>query len=214
MFSWIIMSELLKIIFVSWISLNTLYHMILLGDFSVPNCDWTYSTSFFSSHYYSKRKEIVIHATICFLGLNQQDYVSDSILLDLVLSNIMELHAYIYNNKLVKSTVKTYSFNWLKSLDDNLRPEAKHFLKYISKFGKTGHTVHSLMELNTSWEPANCAAIQELPSIVWNPKVHYHVHKSPLLVPILKQIDPVYTTPSCLCKIRAWSVWKETKLSF
>jgi hypothetical protein len=31
-------------------------------------------------------------------------------------------------------------------------------------------TVHSLMEVRPFWEPANCAAVQELPSILWNPK--------------------------------------------
>jgi hypothetical protein len=57
------------------------------------------------------------------------------------------------------------------------------------------------MGLRPSWEDANCAATQEFPSVLWNPKVHYRPHKSPPLVLILSPIDPIPTISSYLSKI-------------
>jgi hypothetical protein len=37
------------------------------------------------------------------------------------------------------------------------------------------HLFHSLMELSPSWEAANCAATQELPSILWTKTVFYFI---------------------------------------
>jgi hypothetical protein len=74
--------------------------------------------------------------------------------------------------------------SWLRYFLVFLNPSGRLPEDYI-KLGYdcyliTGNLTYLLTELSSSWEATNCAATQELPSILWNPKVQYRVHKSPL----------------------------------
>ena len=53
------------------------------------------------------------------------------------------------------------------------------------------HLLTSLVEQNPSSK-----ASQEIPHMLWNPKVHYRVYKCPLPLPFLSQIDPGHAPTS------------------
>ena len=59
-----------------------------------------------------------------------------------------------------------------------------HSLTYLLTYLLT----HS-MEQSPFWEANRFSASQEIPRILWNPKVHYRIHRCPPPVSILRQLD-------------------------
>ena len=56
------------------------------------------------------------------------------------------------------------------------------------------------MEQSPSWEANRFSATRQIPRILWKPKVHHRIHKSPPRDPILNHIDPVHASLSNLSK--------------
>ena len=51
------------------------------------------------------------------------------------------------------------------------------------------------MKQSPAWEANRFSASQDIPRILWKPKVHHRLHNSPSPIPILTQINPVHAPP-------------------
>jgi hypothetical protein len=57
-----------------------------------------------------------------------------------------------------------------------------HLLTYLLTYS---------VKQSPSWEASWFSASQEIPRILWNTNVYYHIHNWPPLVPTLSQLDPI-----------------------
>jgi len=51
------------------------------------------------------------------------------------------------------------------------------------------------MEQYRLWGASNHSASQEISYLFWNPKIHFRIHNSEPLVPVLRQMNPVHNFP-------------------
>jgi len=79
-------------------------------------------------------------------------------------------------------------------------------------------SINNSTEQSPFLEASSSSAGHEIPCICWTPEIYYLYHSGRSLVPILSQINPIYTLPSCFSSfyldIALLSTLRPSKLYF
>jgi len=70
-----------------------------------------------------------------------------------------------------------------------------YLLTYLLTHSLTYSLTHLIHGADSLLRANRFSASQEISRILWKPKVHYRVYKSPPPVPLLSQVNPVHSLP-------------------